>query len=228
MNNQIVISNIEIFVERKAIKNMYIRILPPDGRVKMTVPKLIPDDEVKRFASSKIEWIKKKKANYRNKLMLQYVSGESHYLWGKKYQLEVIDSDAENEVTVKEDKLILQVRKDSTLEQREYVMNEWYREQIKMAIPAVLAKCVRIVGKSPNEWRVKNMRTRWGTCNIGKKRIWLNLQLAKKSPECLEYVTIHELVHLHVKNHNSEFKAYMNQFCPNWQEVKKQLNEHTY
>lgn len=228
MEDQIVVSNIEILVERKDIKNMYIRILPPDGRVKITVPKTITDDAIRMFAVSRIAWIKKQKANFENQsrqTKRQYVSGESHYLWGKRYRLAVLYSGVRNDVVIKGDKIILQVRKDSTPEQREYVMEEWYREQIKQAIPDALTKCAKIVGKSPDEWRVKNMRTKWGTCNPKKKRIWLNLQLAKKTPECLNYVITHELVHLYVKNHNDEFRAYMDQFYPNWQVVKRQLNE---
>lgn len=228
MEDQIVISNIEMLVERKDIKNMYIRILPPDGKVKITVPKTISDDAIRMFAISRIAWIKKQKANFENQsrqTKRQYISGESHFLWGKRYRLEVVYSGVRNDVFVKGDKLFLQVRKESTQEQRETVMEEWYREQIKQAIPAVLEKYAKIVGKTPDEWRVKNMRTKWGTCNPIKKRIWLNLQLAKKTPECLDYVIVHELVHLYVKNHNDEFRTYMDQFYPNWQVVKKQLNE---
>lgn len=228
MEDQIVISNIEMLVERKDIKNMYIRILPPDGKVKITVPKAISDDAIRMFAISRIAWIKKQKANFENQsrqTKRQYISGESHFLWGKRYRLEVIYSGVRNDVFVREDKLFLQARKESTQEQRETVIEEWYREQIKQAIPSVLEKYSRIVGKAPDEWRVKNMRTKWGTCNPIKKRIWLNLQLAKKTPECLDYVIVHELVHLYVKNHNDEFRAYMDQFYPNWQVVKKQLNE---
>ena len=119
----------------------------------------------------------------------------------------------------------MQVRKESTTTQKENVLNEWYREQLKRAIPEVLKKCEHIVGISCAEWQVKNMRTKWGTCNIEKRRIWLNLQLAKKSPECLAYVITHELVHLLERNHNDQFKKYMDQFFPNWRAVKKNLNQ---
>ena len=107
-------------------------------------------------------------------------------------------------------------------------MIEWYRKEIKLKIPDVLEECVKIVGKRPNEWRVKNMKTRWGTCNIQKKRIWINLQLSKKSPECLKYVIIHELTHLYVPNHGKEFKNLMDKFYPEWKETKKLLNKEKY
>lgn len=228
MNRQIVVSDIKILVERKNIKNMYLRVLPPDGAVKMTVPNSITDTAIRRFAESKISWIKKGIETFETKKYQGkpgYVSGEIHFLWGKPYHLEVVDSGAGKDIYLKEDKIIMQVRKESTPEQREYIMEEWYRKLLKQAIPTALTKCVKIVGKAPDEWRVKNMKTKWGTCNITKKRIWLNLQLAKKPPECLDYVITHELVHLYVKNHNDQFKAYMNQFYPNWKTVKKKLNE---
>lgn len=105
------------------------------------------------------------------------------------------------------------------------MLNEWYREQIKRTVPGVLQKCENITGVQAEEWYIKNMRTKWGTCNIEKRRIWLNLQLAKKTPECLEYVIIHEMVHFLERNHNERFCEYMNRFCPNWREIKENLNQ---
>ena len=123
------------------------------------------------------------------------------------------------------EKLVLEVRKESTPKQREHVVNEWYRAQMKQAVPKILKKCEYIVGVNASEWRIKNMRTKWGTCNIEKKRIWLNLQLAKKPPECLEYVVIHELVHLLERGHNARFYGYMSRFYPEWKSVRERLNK---
>ena len=228
MEKSIVIENIVIDIERKNIKNMYIRIYPPEGKVKMTVPKYIKEDAIRMFATSRISWIKTQREKIKNKppqWELKFVTGESHYLWGKIYIMEVLYTDNSNKVIIDRDILILEVKKGSSKEQREHIMTEWYREQLKEAIPIALELCTKIVGKSPNEWHVKNMRTRWGTCNPSKKRIWLNLQLAKKPPECLDYVIIHELVHLYVRKHDDKFKAYMDKFYPNWWMVKKRLNE---
>ena len=118
--------------------------------------------------------------------------------------------------------------KKPSLEERRKTMIEFYRHEIKSAIPDVLEKSIAVVGMEPDEWRVKNMKTRWGTCNTREKRIWINLQLAKKSPQCLDYVMIHELTHLIVPNHGSQFKAYMDKFYPNWREVRKLLNKQAY
>lgn len=233
MKNQteeIQIEGITIQVERKKIKNLYLRVHSEDGTVKMTVPLKTSREHILGFAKEKLDWIKKaqKKASVHDKSSKQeYQSGEIHFLWGKPYILDVVYG-SRNLVYVDDNKIIMQLHADLnevTAEQREKALEEFYRIQLKQAIPEMLKKCTNIVGKIPNECRVKNMKTRWGTCNVREKRIWLNLQLAKKSPECLEYVMIHELVHLYEREHNNRFRGYMDQFYPNWRRVKKILNE---
>lgn len=207
---------------------MYIRVIPPKGKVQITAPYTVSDDTVRRFAISKISWIKKQKISFEEQsrqTKRQYITGESYYLWGRRYRLDVRYSNTNGQVSLLGGKLILQVRKESSLKQREHILNEWYRKQMKQVVPDVLAKCEGIVGIQANEWHIKNMRTKWGTCNVEKKRIWLNLQLVKKTPECLEYVIIHELVHLLERNHNGRFCEYMDCFCPNWREIKESLNQ---
>lgn len=226
--DELQIGNISIAITKKNIKNMYIRVLPPDGKVQITAPYSTGDDAIRMFAVSRMSWIKKQHANFEaqaRQTKRQYVTGESYYVWGRRYRLDVQYSNIRNEVRILGEKLVLQVRKESSTIQKENVLNEWYREQLKRAIPEVLKKCEHIVGISCAEWQVKNMRTKWGTCNIEKRRIWLNLQLAKKSPECLAYVITHELVHLLERNHNDRFKKYMDQFFPNWRAVKETLNQ---
>lgn len=226
MNYKIKIDDIEIFVEKKKIKNMYIKIMPSDGQVKITAPLAAKDQEIKELAFSKINWIKKHKkriANKRDAQKYKYISGEIHHFLGVDFELEVVFSSRGNNISIKEDKIILVTREGSTPEQREAIFNNWYKEQIKKKIPILLEKWAPVVGKSPNECGVRQMKSRWGTCYINEKRIWLNLDLAKKPYECLEYVMVHELVHLHVRHHNQEFKNYMNQFYPKWKEVKKLL-----
>lgn len=222
------ISGIKISAEKRPIKNMYIKVMPPDGKVKITVPNSATEDAIRMFAISRIAWIKKQQKKFKEQSRQaerQYVTGESYYLWGTQYQLDVVYSNICNNVCLKGKKIILQVRKDSTVQQRASVMDEWYRQILKNAIPSVLEKCEKIVGIKANEWHVKNMRTKWGTCNIEAKRIWLNLQLVKKTPECIEYVVIHELVHLLERDHSDIFKAYMDKFYPAWKTVKSRLNE---
>lgn len=227
--DRITLGGINIQVIKKKIKNMYIRVLPPDGDVIIAVPENTSDDALRMFAVSRIAWVKRQKQNFANQARQtkrQYVSGESYYVWGRRYRLEVVYSAVRNAVYISGNKLIFQVRKESTSKQRENTLNEWYRSQLKLAIPPVLEKCEKVVGVNVVEWHIKNMRTKWGSCIPERKRIWLNLQLAKKPPECLEYVIVHELVHVLERNHSVSFKKYMDKFFPNWRTVKDELNEH--
>lgn len=227
MSDFIEVDEIRIAIEYKKIKNMYLKVLPPDAEVKVIAPKRMTKDEIYRFVASKTEWIRKAQAKYENMpkpLAYQYETGELHYLWGQQYELWVVTG-APNRVWLREDKLMMQVKAHTTVEERETLLEKWYKEQLKSAMRMMCERCVEITGKGPLEWRVKNMKTKWGTCNVTDGRIWLNVQLAKKPKECLEYVILHELTHLYVPNHGPEFKAYMDKFCPDWRVVKKRLNE---
>ena len=223
------IENITFTLERKNIKNMYLRILPPDGEVRVSAPEFLSDDEIFGFVKSRKDWILKKQ-NYIEenniKAPLKYDNGEKHYLWGGQYTLQLIKNDTVKHVLIDETKsvLYLPVPKRSTIEKRKKILDEFYRSQMQMAIPSVLDKCTKIVGKKPSEMKIRNMKN-WGNCRYQDKRITLNLNLAKKDPECLEYVMIHELCHLIEFNHGKEFKKLMDEFCPNWKEIKKRLNE---
>lgn len=223
----LIIDDIEIWVQKKKIKNIYLRVSAPQGRVQVSAPKNMKDEAIKMFLISKMPWIKKHKDKYTNQAkqcIREYVSDESVYLWGRKYVLKVVYSNKNNDIKIDGDRLILQVRENSTVGQREKLLNEWYRENIKSEIPKLLEKWQKIIGVTAEEWGVKNMKTRWGTCNVRDKRIWLNLQLAKRPPKCLEYVIVHELVHLLEKSHNNIFIGYMDEFIPNWRTIKKELN----
>lgn len=224
----ITIEGISIILYRKNIKNMYLRVLPPNGEVKVSAPLFISDNDIANFIKSKKEWIlKKQKQILENdiKLPLKYNNGETHYVWGKEYTLQLISNETIKQVIVDENKHIiyLPIPKRSTIEKRKKILDEYYRLQMKIAIPPVLDKCTKIVGKTPKEVKIRKMKN-WGNCNQNK-RITLNLNLAKKDPICLEYVMIHELCHLIEFNHGKNFKKLMDRFCPNWKEIKKNLNE---
>lgn len=223
----LIIGDIEIQIQKKKIKNIYLKVKVPQGGVQVSAPKNMNDEAIKMFVISKISWIRKHQEKYKNQpkqCKREYISGESVYVFGKKYVLELVYSNRCNNVKIDDDKLILQVRERSTIEQRANILNEWYRENIKGEIPKLLEKWQKIIGVEAQEWGVKNMKTRWGTCNVRDRRIWLNLQLAKKHPKCLEYVVVHELVHLLEKSHNNIFIGYMDKFLPNWRKTKKELN----
>ena len=180
------------------------------------------------FVIYKINWIKNQKEKFENqsrKTKRQYITGESYYLWCRRYRLDVQYVKSRNNIILVGEKIILEIKKESTIEQRAKVLNEWYRQQLKEKIPIVLKKCENIVGIKASDCRIKNMKTKWGTCNIEKGRIWINLQLVKKIPRCLEYVIIHELVHLLERHHNERFYRFMDLYYPDWRVTKDILNQ---
>ncbi|NLB53112.1 MAG: M48 family metallopeptidase [Syntrophomonadaceae bacterium] len=222
-----IVSNIEIDVIKKDIKNMHLSVLPPMGKVRISAPLNASDDAIRLFAVTKIGWIKKQIEKYENQprqAEREYVSGESHYIWGRRYILEIRYNNKANNVEIKGSKIFLSVREKSTPKQRERVMNEWYRNELKKRIPVLIDEWEQIIGVKATSWGVRNMKTRWGTCNTKEKRIWINLQLAKKPVYCLEYIIVHELVHLLEKNHTTVFVEYMDKFLPNWRITKEELN----
>ena len=226
---KITIEGINITLYRKNIKNMYLRILPPNGEIKLSAPLFLSDEEILRFVKSKKEWILKKQQLILDNDIpapIKYKTGEKHYLWGKEYTLQLISNENVKHVLIDDEKsvLYLPVPKRSTIEKRRKILAEFYRLQMKITIPPVLDKCTKIVGKTPSEVKIRNMKN-WGNCRYQDKRITLNLNLAKKDPICLEYVMIHELCHLIEFNHGKKFKSLMDKFCPNWKKIKKILNE---
>ena len=228
-SSETIIGGIPIqIIKKKNLKNLYVRINPPEGRVVVSSPNDFPDEEIKLFVLKKIPDITK----IRDRMLWQarqsereYVSGESHYLWGKPYRLQVVYEGNRYQITKMPNKIILIAPKRATKETKEKAFNEWYREELKRVLEGVVSRCEAKTNIRANEYRIKNMRTKWGTCNIDKKRIWVNLQLAKKPVECLEYIVIHELVHLIEKNHTHRFHALVEKFYPTWKVARKLLEE---
>ena len=206
---------------------MHLYVKPPNGAVSVSAPLNMKDAAIERFVRTKISWIKTQQAKFAGQLRQterQYVSGETLYLWGKQYFLQV-DSGNRNHIELSGNIALLTVRQDSTTKQRDNFVREWYREQLKDEIAHLLPKWESITGLKCDTWQTKYMTSKWGTCNITNKKIWLNLQLAKKPVECLEYIILHELIHIRIKNHNAEFTSSMDKYMPFWKEIKKKLNE---
>jgi hypothetical protein len=226
MKDKILINGIAVKIVRKNIKNMYIRISPPNGDVKVSAPSFVSDEDIIAFVKSKEDWIlKKQKYILENdvKSPLKYTNGEKHCLWGEEYTLQLISNVNMKHVLADKNTIYLPVPKRSTIEKRKNILDEFYRHELKNAIPQVLDKCTKIIGREPKSVTVRKMKN-WGNCKQDG-RITLNLNLAKKDKECLEYVMIHELCHLIEFNHGKNFKKLMDKFCPNWKKIKKRLNE---
>lgn len=226
--HQITISELVIDVTRKDIKNLRLSVYPPDGRVLIATPLNIDDEAVRLFLISKLAWIKKHQAKFQTQerqSKREFVSGESHYFKGKHYLLNVIYYQGNPKVELRNNTYIdLYIKEGSDEAQRKKVMISWYRQKLKQEIPPLIEKWEKNMGVKVEDWGIKLMKTKWGTCNIQAKRIWLNLELVKKDQHCLEYVVVHEMVHLFERKHNDRFVSLMNKFLPNWKFYKDELN----
>ena len=213
------VGGVEVEVIRKNIKNLHLSVRPPDGRVRVSAPRSVDDEAVRLALVSRLGWIRKKQRMFREgecQPEREVVSGESHYFRGKKYRLEVEERDGPARITVRGECLRMSVRPGTNREGREKVLNDWYRQDVKDEIPALIGQWEPVMGVSVAEWGAKRMKTRWGSCNIRARRIWLNSELAKRPPGCLEYVLVHEMVHLLERGHGAAFKSLMDRFLPAW------------
>ena len=226
--SKITVENIDIELVRKKIKNLHLTVYPPNGRVRLSVPSHMDNEAVKSFVLTKLPWIKKQKTKYTTQELLpakEFISGEIHPFSDEIYLLNVVETRGKQYVELRNNKFMdMYVRPGSTFEKREKLMKDFYRQKLKEIIPSYIAKWERIMGVRVDEFGIKLMKTRWGTCNIRDKRIWINLELAKKPPHCLEYVIVHELVHFFERNHSDRFVAILEQKLPNWRLIRDELN----
>jgi predicted metal-dependent hydrolase len=225
---QIHVSGLTVDVVRKAIKNLHLGVYPPDGRVRVAVPLTVSDEAVRLAVIGKLGWIKRQRKGFEGQARQSeraMVSGESHYFLGRRFRLRVTEQDGPPKVFLRNRSIIdLQVRPGTSAEQREHVLQRWYRAQLKALIPPLLEKWQPVLGVQAIDWGIKKMKTKWGSCNINSRRIWFNLELAKKPVRCLEYIAVHELVHLLERNHNDRFTALMDTFLPQWRLCRHELN----
>lgn len=209
------------------MKNMNIRVYPPDGDVIISVPLRMPMSAIQRFLDEKIPWIEKQRTKIRSRIYeptKEFITGERHTLVGRNYELLIKESDTRTSVLMSDEKLILTVPPGATREERRAVLERWLRRELKILIAEYIRKWEQIMGVSVREFGIKRMRTKWGTCSIGDRRIWLNLELGMISNECLEYVIVHEMVHLLERNHTARFVALMDRFLPNWRVMQEVLS----
>jgi predicted metal-dependent hydrolase len=229
------LENIEINVVWKKIKNVHLRIYPPVGNVQVSAPLQMNLDTIRVFVNSKLDWIRHQQQKLHNQLRetpRQYIDQESHYLWGKSYLLNLIEVDAQNNLElqhvgmafVKEHQIVLQVLHGLDVVRKCAIIDEFYRCQIEASIPPLINKWERLIDVNVESFSVRKMKTKWGSCTPALQTIRLNLELAKKPPECLEYVIVHELVHLLEPSHNQRFVAFMDSFMPKWRFYQSELN----
>jgi predicted metal-dependent hydrolase len=221
------VSGIKVEVVRKDIKNLHLGVYPPNGRVRVAAPLVVSDEAVRLAVIDKLGWIRRQKAKFAEQprqSQREMVNGESHYFLGQRYRLRVHPHDGPAHIALRGiATLDLFVRPSITAEQREAALLRWYREQLKTLIPPLLEKWQPILGVQVADWGVKKMKTKWGSCNPVSRRVWFNLELAKKPVQCLEYIVVHELVHLLERHHNERFAALVEAHVPQWRQYREML-----
>jgi predicted metal-dependent hydrolase len=222
------VAGFDVDVVRKDVKNLHLGVYPPFGRVRVAAPMALDDEAVRLAVVARLSWIHKRRKQLQGQerqTRREMLDGETHYAWGRKYRLRIVQDGAREPVTFRGSaRLDLHVPAEADRDARERRLNEWYRRQLKDAIPELVKAWAPVLGVSEPAWAVRRMKTKWGTCKPDQARIWLNLELAKKPPECLEYIVVHEMVHLLERNHTERFYELMNRFMPDWRLHREVLN----
>ncbi len=222
------VDGIGVEIVRKAIGNMHLGVYPPEGRVRVAAPMAMGDEAVRLAVVGRLGWIKRQRAKFQTQAReteREMVSGESHYYQGRRHRLRVIGTDGFTRVALRNRSTIeMHAPRGWSAAAREAALLRWYRRQLKGQVASLLEKWQAKLGVRAEGWGIKRMKTRWGTCNPGARRIWLNLELAKKSPRCLEYIVVHELVHLIEPTHRERFIALMDRHLPHWRALRDECS----
>lgn len=227
MAKQIQLGDMLVDVVLKDIKNVHLSVHPPTGRVTISAPSRMSLDTIRVFAISKLPWIRQQQRKLQEQEReppREYLDRESHYIWGKRYLLKVIEEDQPPEVRLSQSRMILRVRPETNRAKRHALVEDWYRAELKRALPPLMAKWEKRIGIKVERVFVQRMKTKWGSCNSKARTIRLNTDLAKKPHECLEYIVVHEMIHLLEPTHNDHFISLMGQFMPKWQHYRDELN----
>lgn len=223
------VRGLRVSVVRKPIRNLHLGVYPPDGRVRVAAPLAVSDAAVRVAVAGKLPWIRRQRATFAGQAResdREMVSGESHFFQGRRYRLAVIETDGAEKISVRGNRVIvLHVRPDTNRSGRARLLERWYRDRMRELVLPLVQKWEGRLGVTVREWRLKRMKTRWGSCSANVGRIWLNVELVKKLPSCLEYVLVHELVHLIARKHDDQFLALMDRHLPMWRSRRAELNE---
>lgn len=222
------VAGLGVDVVYKDIKNMHISVYPPVGRVRVAAPESTSEDTIRLAIVQRLPWIKRQReelqrAERQTKREMQ--SGETHHVWGQRYRLDVSRASGNHHVEIQGQTLWVVTPAGSDADEKRATLDRWYRRELKAVVSTLLAKWQPIVGAEADKIVVRRMKTKWGTCIAGSKTIWLNPELAKKNPRCLEYIVVHELAHLHERTHNDRFVALMDEYLPDWRARRDELNE---
>ncbi|SHO44830.1 hypothetical protein SAMN02745220_00892 [Desulfopila aestuarii DSM 18488] len=222
----LVVHDLVVTVQKKRVKNINLAIYPPDGRIRVSAPIKCSEETISAVIRARLGWINKKRAALLarpSQVVVEMVTGDTIDFFGQRYPLVVVEKSGTSGLQISNGTMELTVMPESSTEKKVSMLNEWYRRQLQLAIPDLLAQWQPKIGVTVNDWRIRRMKSRWGSCNILDRHIWLNLELAKLSPVCLEYVLVHELTHLLERYHNARFWSFMDQFLPHWRELRREL-----
>lgn len=223
----ITIRGIDVDVVYKDIKNLHVAVYPPLGRVRVSAPRQLDDDQIRRAVIHRLPWIKKQREELRSaerQSQREMVTGESHYVWGVRHRLEVIQRPGRPKVEFDAKRLLISSPRKTTVRQRRELLDRWYRQELRSVLPALIVKWESILGVSVPRWSIRRMKTKWGSCNRKTGHIWFNVELAKKHPHCVEYIVMHEMTHLVERNHGERFKALISEVMPQWRRHRDLLN----
>lgn len=227
-NAYLSIRGIDIDVIYKDIKNLHIGVYPPMGRVRVAAPKRLDDDQVRLAVIQRLPWIKRRREELQaaeRQSEREMVTGESHYVWGTRHRLKVVERPGRAHLELDGSRLLLYVPAGTSTASRRDLLDQWYREQLRHAIPAAIATWEPKLDIAVPKWSIRRMKTKWGSCNRETHHIWFNLELAKKHPDCLEYIVVHEMTHYLERNHGQRFTTLMDGFLPDWRSRRDQLND---
>jgi predicted metal-dependent hydrolase len=222
------VAGIDVDIVYKEIKNLHIGVYPPMGRVRVAAPETLDDDQVRLAVVHRLPWIKRQRDQLRaaqRQSIREMVTGESHYVWGSRYRLKVIERPGRGHIEVDGDRLLLYIPDGASTDRRRELLDRWYRWQLRHAIPGLIAKWEPKIGVTVPKWSIRRMKTKWGSCNRETGHIWFNVELAKKHPENLEYLAVHEMTHLLQRGHGEHFTKLMDKFLPEWRSRRDRLNE---
>lgn len=227
-SQQIDVRGILVEVVRKDIKHVHVGVYPPHGRVRVATPLRLDDDAVRLAVVSRLGWIRRKQTEFGKQdreSEREYVTGESHYFEGRRYRLDVNEHNGRPKIWLANNTWIgMLVRPGTDRYDREALLHRWYRHQLRKRLLAIVVKWEPQIGVRVAEARIKKMKTLWGACTPEARRIWVNLELAKKSPSCLEYIVVHEMVHLIERTHGPRFQELMDRAMPLWRSRRDELN----
>ncbi len=225
--NLLRLGDIDIDVKRKAIKNIHLNVLPPSGAVRISAPQNLDMEVIRVFALRKLPWIRKQRRKFLEQVRetpREYIDRETHYFEGRRYFLAVQEHDAPPRIDLEFDRIVLHVRPGTDEAKKERILNDWYHRELKKAVAPLVSQWEERLGVCVERINIQQMKTLWGTCTPIRKSIRLNLELIKKPTECVEYIVVHEMLHLLEPTHNKRFLELLDRFFPLWRRCREKLN----